>query len=54
MIEELWILLCFDVILAANDQDTFEPPADKRDLTAKSENLQVMYILKILSIQSHS
>ena len=31
---------------------TFGQPTDKRDLTAKSENFQVMHILKILSIQS--
>ena len=29
-------------------------PADKRDLMAKAEKLQMMHILKILSVQSHS
>ena len=35
-------------------EGVYGPRADKRDLTAKSENLPVMHILKILSIQSHS
>ena len=30
------------------------PPADKRDLTTKYENLKMMHILKILSMWSHS
>ena len=28
----------------------FGPPTDKKDLTAKPENLEVMLILKILSM----
>ena len=28
----------------------YGPPADKRDLTTKSENLKVMHILKLLSM----
>ena len=32
----------------------FGPPADKRDLTKRSENLKVMHILKTLSMKSNS
>ena len=28
----------------------FGPPAEKRDLMTNSENLKIMYILKILSV----
>ena len=33
-----------------SDRSINGPPADKRDLTAKSENLPLMHIFKLLSI----
>ena len=53
-VEIVLYLLYFELAQGKIALIRYGPPADKRDLTTKYENLNVMHILKILSMKSHS
>ena len=50
--QELCLVSCHDVISFPFGITPliYKPPADKRDLMTKSENLQMMHIFKFLSM----
>ena len=52
-VEIVLYLLYFGLAHEKMARIRYGPPADKRDLTTKYENLKVMHILKILSMKSH-
>ena len=45
-----FLIILTSILVNMSCNDPFGPPADKRDLTTKSENFKVMHILQILSM----